>query len=223
MVVKSILIITVLFFASLKSYSNILYKKNDLVITDIDLKIYIQLYSENYNLFINENNALKDLILIKNLLKNLEKNNKEFIAKIDNEILLEFGNNSFNVENVRDFLRFTKIRNEFIINYFKNNLDSKELSYIFENIENLNLPISNNDCLIINKVLDLKKNSEFMEGFFNILKNNSKKIIVKVEGVEYQVCLDQNKFKYIENHIVDYIHAQTEEEFLKFVYDKTTN
>ena len=175
MVVKSILIITVLFFASLNSYSNILYKKNDLVITDIDLKIYIQLYSENYNLFINENNALKDLILIKNLLKNLEKNNKEFIAKIDNEILLEFGNNSFNVENVRDFLRFTKIRNEFIINYFKNNLDSKELSYIFENIENLNLPISNNDCLIINKVLDLKKNSEFMEGFFNILKNNSKK------------------------------------------------
>ena len=223
MVVKSILIITVLFFASLNSYSNILYKKNDLVITDIDLKIYIQLYSENYNLFINENNALKDLILIKNLLKNLEKNNKEFIAKIDNEILLEFGNNSFNVENVRDFLRFTKIRNEFIINYFKNNLDSKELSYIFENIENLNVPISNNDCLIINKVLDLKKNSEFKEGFFNILKNNSKKIIIKVEGVEYQVCLDQNKFKYIENHIVDYIHAQTEEEFLKFVYDKTTN
>ena len=69
----------------------------------------------------------------------------------------------------------------------------------------------------------VKKNNDFIEGFFNILKNNSKKIIVKVDGVEYQVCLDQNKFKYIENHIVDYIHAQTEEEFIKFVYDKTTN
>ena len=223
MVVKSILIITVLFFASLNSYSNILYKKNDLVITDIDLKIYIQLYSENYNLFINENNALKDLILIKNLLKNLEKNNKEFIAKIDNEILLEFGNNSFNVENVRDFLRFTKIRNEFIINYFKNNLDSKELKYIFENIEDLNLPISDKDCLIINKVLNLKNNSEFIEGFFNILKNSSKKIFIKVDKIKYQVCLDQNKFKYIENYIIDYIRTQTEEDFVNFVYDKTSN
>ena len=181
------------------------------------------MYSENYNIVINDNNALKDLILIKNLIKNLEKNNLEFIVKIDNEILLEYGNNSLKDENIRDFLRFIKIRNEFIINYFKNNLDSKELAYIFEDIENLNLPVSNNDCLIINEVLNLKKNNDFIEGFFNILKNNSKKIIVKVDGVEYQVCLDQNKFKYIENHIVDYIHAQTEEEFIKFVYDKTTN
>ncbi len=223
MVAKSILIISLLFFVSLKSYSNILYKKNDLVITDIDLKTYIQLYSENYNIVINNNKALKDLILIKNLIKNLEKNNVEFIVKIDNEILLEYGNNSLKDENIRDFLRFIKIRNEFIINYFKNNLDSKELAYIFEDIENLNLPVSNNDCLIINEVLNLKKNIDFIEGFFDILKNNSKKIIVKVDGVEYQVCLDQNKFKFIENHIVDYIHAQTEEEFIKFVYDKTTN
>ncbi len=223
MVAKSILIISILFFVSLKSYSNILYKKNDLVITDIDLKTYIQLYSENYNIVINNNKALKDLILIKNLIKNLEKNNVEFIVKIDNEILLEYENNSLKDENIRDFLRFIKIRNEFIVNYFKNNLDSKELAYIFEDIENLNLPVSNNDCLIINEVLNLKKNNDFIEGFFNILKNNSKKIIVKVDGVEYQVCLDQNKFKYIENHIVDYIHAQTEEEFIKFVYDKTTN
>ena len=223
MVAKSILIISILFFVSLKSYSNILYKKNDLVITDIDLKTYIQLYSENYNIVINNNKALKDLILIKNLIKNLEKNNVEFIVKIDNEILLEYENNSLKDENIRDFLRFIKIRNEFIINYFKNNLDSKELAYIFEDIENLNLPVSNNDCLIINEVLNLKKNNDFIEGFFNILKNNSKKIIVKVDGVEYQVCLDQNKFKYIENHIVDYIHTQTEEEFIKFVYDKTTN
>ena len=152
MVAKSILIVALLFFFSLKSYSNVLYKNKNLVITDIDLKEYKKLYFENYNLNINNNNALKDLILIKNLLKDLKKNNREFMDKIDNEIILEFGDKNFKNENVRDFLRFTKIRNEFIINYFKNNLDSKELKYIFENIENLNLPISNNDCLIINKV-----------------------------------------------------------------------
>ena len=223
MVAKSILIVALLFFFSLKSYSNVLYKNNDLIITDIDLKKYKQLYFENYNLNINNNNALKDLILIKNLLKDLKKNNREFMDKIDNEIILEFGDKNFKNENVRDFLRFTKIRNEFIINYFKNNLDSKELKYIFENIEDLNLPISNNDCLIINKVLNLKNNSEFIEGFFNILKNSSKKIFIKVDKIKYQVCLDQNKFKYIENYIIDYIRAQTEEDFVNFVYDKTSN
>ena len=63
------------------------------------------------------------------------------------------------------------------------------------NIENLNLPVSDNDCLIINEVLNLKYNSEFIDGFYNILKNNSKKIIILVDGKKYQVCLDQNKFK----------------------------
>ena len=114
MVAKSILIVALLFFFSLKSYSNVLYKNNDLIITDIDLKKYKQLYLENYNLNINNNNALKDLILIKNLLKDLKKNNREFMDKIDNEIILEFGDKNFKNENVRDFLRFTKIRNEFI-------------------------------------------------------------------------------------------------------------
>lgn len=223
MVAKSILIVALLFFFSLKSYSNVLYKNNDLIITDIDLKKYKQLYFENYNLNINNNKALKDLILIKNLLKDLKKNNREFMDKIDNEIILEFGDKNFKNENVRDFLRFTKIRNEFIINYFKNNLDSKELKYIFENIEDLNLPISDKDCLIINKVLNLKNNSEFIEGFFNILKNSSKKIFIKVDKIKYQVCLDQNKFKYIENYIIDYIRTQTEEDFVNFVYDKTSN
>ena len=223
MVAKSILIVALLFFFSLKSYSNVLYKNNDLIITDIDLKKYKQLYLENYNLNINNNKALKDLILIKNLLKDLKKNNREFMDKIDNEIILEFGDKNFKNENVRDFLRFTKIRNEFIINYFKNNLDSKELKYIFENIEDLNLPISDKDCLIINKVLNLKNNSEFIEGFFNILKNSSKKIFIKVDKIKYQVCLDQNKFKYIENYIIDYIRTQTEEDFVNFVYDKTSN
>ena len=44
MAVKTILIIILLFFVSQKSYSNILYKNNDLVITDIDLEKYKELY-----------------------------------------------------------------------------------------------------------------------------------------------------------------------------------
>ena len=72
------------------SYSNVIYEKNDLIITEIDIKIYQQLYKENYNLDINHTNSLRDLVLIKNLINNLKKNNPEFINKIDSEILIQF-------------------------------------------------------------------------------------------------------------------------------------
>ena len=220
MVVKYLFIIIVSLLITQKSLTNILYNNNNIIITDIDVQIYKNLYSENYNSNINNNAALKDLVLIKNLLNDLEKNNKEFINKIDNEISLEFGFQSLNNKNLRDFLRFFKIRNEFIINYFKNKLDITEIKTIFKNINDLNLPISDNDCLIINKVVNLQYNNEFIERFFYILKNGPQKIIVKVEDIKYQVCIDQEKFKFIESHIVNYIRAQTDEEFLKFVYDK---
>ncbi len=220
MVVKYLFIIIVSLLITQKSLTNILYNDNNIIITDIDVQIYKNLYSENYNSNINNNAALKDLVLIKNLLNDLEKNNKEFINKIDNEISLEFGYQSLNNKNLRDFLRFYKIRNEFIINYFKNKLDITEIKTIFKNIEDLNLPISDNDCLIINKVVNLQYNDEFIERFFYILKNGPQKIIVKVEDIKYQVCIDQEKFKFIESHIVNYIRAQTDEEFTKFVYDK---
>lgn len=220
MVVKYLFIIIVSLLITQKSLTNILYNDNNIIITDIDVQIYKNLYSENYNSNINNNAALKDLVLIKNLLNDLEKNNKEFINKIDNEISLEFGYQSLNNKNLRDFLRFYKIRNEFIINYFKNKLDITEIKTIFKNIEDLNLPISDNDCLIINKVVNLQYNNEFIERFFYILKNGPQKIIVKVEDIKYQVCIDQEKFKFIESHIINYIRAQTDEEFTKFVYDK---
>ena len=41
------------------SYSNVIYEKNDLIITQSDIKIYQQLYKENYNLDINNTNSLK--------------------------------------------------------------------------------------------------------------------------------------------------------------------
>ena len=41
-----------------------------------------------------------------------------------------------------------------------------EIFNIFNNIENLNLPISENNCLIIKEVIDLKDNNEFIKVFF---------------------------------------------------------
>ena len=102
------------------SYANIIYDKNNIVITEFDIKIYQQLYKQNYNLDINKSNSLKDLVLIYNLINNLESNNPEFLNKVDSEILMRLGQNSFENDGIKNFLRFSRIRDEFVINYFQN-------------------------------------------------------------------------------------------------------
>ena len=223
MVVKKILFFIFFLFFFAQSYSNVLYKNENFVVTDIDLEIYIKLNKDNYGKEINSSKALKDLILIKSVIEYLKRNNNSFIKKIDQAIMLEFGNKYSNNENIHEFLRFSKIRNEFIINYFKNNLNVDELKILFENNENLKLPISSKDCLIIDDVINLNDNNQFIEGFYNKLKNNTEKIFIIFNEINYQVCIDEASFKSIEGLIVGYIQDQTSEEFEKFIYDKARN
>ena len=85
------------------------------------------------------------------------------------------------------------------------------------------MPVSVNDCLIVKEVIDLKDNDEFIENFIYNLKNNAVKFQITIEKVKHDVCIDELKFKSIENLIVNYIQSETSEDFEKFVYDKTKN
>ena len=221
MVIKVFFKLLVLLFVFKYSYANIIYDKNNIVITELDIKIYQQLYKQNYNLDINKSNSLKDLVLIYNLINNLETNNPEFLNKVDSEILIRLGQNSFENDGIKNFLRFSRIRDEFIINYFQNKLELIELINLFKNLDSLELPISNNDCLIINDIVDLKDNEKFVENFFKNLKNNNQNFQIMISNIEYKVCIDELKYRNIENLIVEYIQIQTAEEFEKFVYEKS--
>ena len=223
MVDKKIIIIIFFIFLNFNSYSKILHENRDFVITDIDLEIYKKIHLDNYNTNLNSNRALKELILIKSVIKNLEDNNNEFLKKIDEELLIEFGDKYIDDDNVKEFLRFNKIRNEFIINYFKNELDISELESLFKNLDSLKLPISKNECLIIDDVLNLQNDKNFIISFYNKLKNNSQEIFILNDNTKYQVCIDKSTFKSIEGLIVNYIRNQTNKEFEKFIYDKVTN
>ena len=221
MVFKVFFKLLVLIFVFNYSYANIIYDKNNIVITEFDIEIYQQLYKQNYNLDINKSNSLKDLVLIYNLINNLESNNPEFLNKVDSEILMRLGQNSFENDGIKNFLRFSRIRDEFIINYFQNKLELIELINLFKDLGSLELPISNNDCLIINEIVDLKDNEEFVENFFNNLKNNTQNFQIMFNNIEYKVCINELKYRDIENLIVEYIQIQTAEEFEKFVYEKS--
>ena len=223
MIIKIFFKLFLFLFIYQYSYSNVIYEKNDLIITEIDIKIYQQLYKENYNLDINHTNSLRDLVLIKNLINNLKKNNPEFINKIDSEILIQFSQVDLSNSEVKDFYRFSRIRDEFIIDYFNNRLKIDEVKNIFKRLNNLNLPVSVNNCLIVKEVIDLKDNDEFIENFIYNLKNNAVNFQITIEKVKHDVCIDELRFKSIENLIVNYIQSETSEDFEKFVYDKTKN
>ena len=65
------LFLVIVFFVNLNA--NVIYEKNNKIITDLDIKIYKQLYKENYGSDLNNMNALKDLILIKGVIEDLIK------------------------------------------------------------------------------------------------------------------------------------------------------
>ena len=223
MVYKKIILLALFLCFSINIYGKVIYEKKDLVITDIDVEIYKKLYVSNYGSIIDDNNALKDLVLINNVLRYLEYNNKEFLDKIDSEITLQYGIEMHSDINLRNFFRFSKVRDEFIINYFKNELDIDEVVEIFSKLDSLNLPVSRNDCLIIDKIIDLKDNRKFTHNFLDNLRNNTRNFNITLFQNDYKVCIDDTNFRLIEQLIIEYIQTQTEEEFKYFVYGKTKN
>tara|TARA_B100001057_G_scaffold279380_1_gene279767 strand:+ start:2868 stop:3587 length:720 start_codon:yes stop_codon:yes gene_type:complete len=223
MVYKKIILLALFLCFSINIYGKVLYEKQDLVITDIDVEIYKKIYESNYGSPIGDNNALKELVLINNVLKYLEYNNKEFLDRIDSEITLQYEIEIQSDVNLRNFLRFSKVRDEFIINYFKNELDIDEIVETFSKLESLNLPVSRNDCLIIDKIIDLKDNKKFTQIYLDNLRNNTRDFNITLFQNDYKVCIDDMNFRLIEQLIIEYIETQTEEEFKYFVYGKTKN
>ena len=223
MVTKKLIVVLLSMIFYHQSYSNVLYEKNNLIITEIDVNVYQQLYKNSYNREINKANSIRDLVLINNVIQNLELNNAEFIDKIDIEISTRYGESSLKEDVTKNFLRFSRIRDEFIINYFQNELNLIELNNIFNQFDNLDLPISIDNCLIIKEVLDLKDNEEFIESFFNNLKKNTREFRITINKIPFKVCINEEMYQTIEKIIVEYIQIKTADEFEAFVYEKTKN
>lgn len=223
MVYKILLKTLIFLFLSVNSFSNILYDNKGLIITDIELNIYKEFYFKYHKSEINDANSLKDLVLIKSVIRDLKQNNSDFVSKIDNELIGNFGGDILKNETVLNFYRFSRIRDEFIYNYFRNELSIDEIENIFKNSNELNLPISENNCLVINEIINFNDNKEFINNFFFNLKNNTNNYQVKLKGINYNVCIDKEKYFKIEQLIVSYIRSQTDKEFEYFVYEKSKN
>ena len=216
---KILFILYFLFYLNL-GYSNIIYDKNEITVTEIEFNEYLNIHENYYSLIPNKNKAIKDIVLIKRTINFFEKNNKDILIQLDNNLVKEFGNSIFEISIRRDFLRFIKIRNEFISGYFLNEFTSDDLKNVFFLLDELKLPISSNNCMLVDSVIDLKKNDYFIQNFYENISKKNKDYRVIIENKIYNVCLNSIHLKKIENYIFQYIDKKIDKQFDQFVYSK---
>ena len=212
-----------IFMYSINLNAKILYDKSGIIITDLDLNNYINLSSQLDQIKLDKNKAIKNLVLQKKIIKDLELNNIQYLATIDQQILMEFGQDNFNNIFIRDFIRFKKFKDEFIFEYYNNNLDFIKFKNILESLAELKLPISNNKCLTILDFIDLKNNISFQESYYKNLKNKTADYEVMINNQLFQVCVNNQILIEIDKIIVRYIEMQIEDSFKSLIYGKKIN
>ena len=214
------LFILIFFFSIKIGYTNVIYDKNEIIITEIELNNYKELYKNNFGTDISNNIAIKNIVLIMRTIRFLKINNPDFISILDQNIKLEYGEKIFNNQETLNFIRFQKIRNEFISEYFQNNFSIQDLEIIFTNFDSLKLPISKNNCLTIEKLYDLRNDKYFIESFLKKIRKKDIKITTSINEELYEVCLSDKLFNNIESEIIKFIKSKTEDDFDKFIYRK---
>ena len=217
---KKILIIFIFFLIPLNLYSNIVYDKNNIVITKLDVDIYKKLYFDNYEKDINNSNAIKNIVIIKNVILHFEKNNPDFLKKLDEVLNVEIGKEMMSIQMTRDYMRYFKIRNEFIVEFYNTKFDISDLKVIFNLFEKIELPISDNNCLTILKLVNFKNNNEFINNFYKNLREQKREFVTLIDNVKYNICIDSNNYQIIEREILKYIEIKTKDDFDKFIYDQ---
>ena len=214
-------LLILIFFLGIKiGYSNVIYDKNEIIITKIELNNYKELYKTNFGRDISNSIAIKNIVLIKKTMSFLEINNPDFISILDQNIKLEYGDEILNNQELLKFIRFQKIRNKFISDYFQNFFSIEDLKIIFSNFDSLKLPISKNNCLTIEKLYDVSNDKYFIESLFKKLKKKNLIITTSINEELYEVCLNDKLYNNIESEIIKFIENKTEDDFDKFIYRK---
>ena len=214
------LLLFVFLFTIKIGYTNIVYDKNNILITDIEVKNYLNLYKNNFGNSISNNEAIKNIVILKKTINFLQKNNYDFLSNLDAQIKKEYKKEIFNNPFILNFIRFQKIRNEFIAEYYNNKFSIEDLKNIFSNFGNLKVPISKNNCLTIEKLHEASTDKIFIESFFENLKKKQQNTRTIIKGETYDVCMDIKLFSSLENEIIKFIHDKTEKDFNDFIYGK---
>ena len=217
---KKIYFIFILIFLLLSKFAagEIIYDKNGIVITSIEYKVFKKNFENFDKTELSKNQTIKKIILMKNIIDIIKKNNPEYYQAIDQKLEEELGTNELNNIIDIDFKRFFKIKNDFINQYFMEEFSLNDLKNSFFILNEIKLPISNNKCFTILKVVDLKNNDYFYKNFYQNLKKNLSEFKVNINQQDYNVCISQKDLRYFEELIIRYISKKIESNFNNFIY-----
>ncbi len=202
------------------SLSNIIYDKNNIVLTEIELNKYQNLYFQSRKIELNKVSAIKKLVLQKKTINHLIKFQKEFIKKLDDQIISEYGQEVYEDEIKRDFIRFLKIRNEFVLEYFNRDLTHEDIENVMNSFKEFYIPISKNNCMTVDDNINVIGNKKFIINLFDNLKKRSDDYSIVINGEYFDLCMSQKSIGKIEQKLINFIEIETEDQFNQFIYGK---
>lgn len=218
-------LLTILFFLTIQIfcsniYATILYEKNEIVITEFDIDFYMKYYEDLFGEKIDKNKALKNIILIKRIIRKLENNNKNTISLIDQEIKNQLGLSSNLNKDFLDFNRYILIKNQYLNEYYNNSLNLDDFTNIKEVLKSSIIGLSSNDCLTISKTIKISELNEFETILYKKIKENNQDQNLIINGQNFKLCFDGNINNKIEAALIKLLEKKIKKDFDKFIYEK---
>jgi len=201
------------------AHSEILYDKEGIIISNIDIHIYKEFYKNLYKNETSTEKSIKDVILIKKLIQRLKNKNPSLLERIDQQININTKNKTTYEENLRDYDRFLIIKNDMIKEYYLNNFSLDEMEIILSKINNLKISLSINSCLTIEKIVNAEEISELPSLIFKKIKENNDIVLININNKNYQICLNDNLYSILQWEISEYINIQIEKNLKEILYE----
>lgn len=217
--VNKYICVFMIFFFSFNSYaSEIIYNKNNILITKQDVHQYKLIKNDiNYS---NDNIIIKDIVLIKRTIDTLKNKNPKYYEQVMNQIT----SRNLYVDKVdqnflNEYFFYINVKNDIAREFMLNKFEKNQIKIIFKN-KNITFGLSQNECLTIFKTIPIDDlNTDEIYKILNreIVNFQFKK---KFENSLLDVCLS----KKITNEIIQlfngYMLSNSKEDFLKFIYEK---
>ena len=209
-------IIFIFLFLLSNSFASILFEKDDIIVTEFDIKIYQNSSSLQIS-GLNNNQLIKEIFLIKKTISLLKNNKPEFINAVDQLLNIH----TISEENfIMDIKRYNFIKNDLIKDYYQNRLTLNDISLAIKNLGNYKLPLSLNNCITIDSIIDIKNIANFDELYFNNIKNSKQELFYITDSKKYKICLNQSIVSGLENELSKIISQITESDLKSFIYEK---
>ena len=212
------LIITLLFICQ-NINSSVIFQKGDILITTLDIKIFDEFTIQNGNNTLNLNQKIREIILINNIIKKVSNKNPQYLELIDEQI-----KNNNNLNTLTDFsfnlLRYNKIKQDLISDYYYNKISSEDIKLAFDTINNLKVSLSIDNCNFIQTIKSLNEIDNFYLLFYDQIKNPEIKLTYLEANIEYEICLSQNNISSIEKALTKLIEPKINSYLRSYLNEK---